>query len=216
MARPSMDAETAMLADRIGEHLGLDAEDLTALAVEQLAAHLPEDGEQVSAAALAELRALALRQWVDLQDLEPAGSLPTLIYRLGGWVAEPSGPTDPIQRKGFGAQPGQTDMALAPSVRGYHKVRDAGECRVIALRRGIPVLHGWADNWQSFGASGRRFAKTFRVAVGDEWVDADSGKTTPFDAEDQRIQQMINGLYVVTRGASRNPISWRSPSGEAS
>lgn len=167
----------------------------------------------VAARAAAELRAWHDGSAVAWDLLALPSPQVTLTLALGGWVDEASDPMDPFVRAGYGVKAGMWGPAVATSARGYWRMRDPrGPCRMVAFRRGLPVLHGWASDWQLKVGTGRLYAGSLLVSDGTKWVDADTRASTRFSPEDVEVERSLADLVVFPAG-SRNPVSWLEAGG---
>jgi hypothetical protein len=167
----------------------------------------------VAARAAAELQAWRDGTAVAWDVLTLPSPQATLTLALGGWIDEPSEPTDPFARAGYGVNAGVRGYVVAASARGYWRMRDPrGSCRIVAFRRGLPVLHGWASDWRMKVGTNRRYAGNLLVSDGTKWVDVDTGASTRFDPKDLEVERALTNLVVLPTG-SQNPVSWLEAGG---
>lgn len=81
---------------------------------------------------------------------------------------------------------------------------------MVLFRRGVPVLHGWGNDWGEIEHEGatRRFARTMLVSDGSTWVDIDTGASSRLGAEDHAVETALKDLVVTFTPGNRNPVFW--------
>lgn len=210
-ARPAIEPETLALAAAL-------AEARRASPLEVITAGVEGQSDDPFIAGEAERRIDAWRSGtaVPIDNLVFPCAGPVLLEKLGSWVDDAI--TAPFFRLGYGCRAADRGMAVAPVARGFFNVNPDAKTRpewdgvrVVSVRHGLPVLHGWGAGWTALSddARPRRWATTFFVAVGGGWVDADSGDAgPPWDADDAAVDAFLQTLVIAGGAWNRNPIRW--------
>lgn len=205
--RPHVAVETMHLIRAEAARLGLPLTDLLEAAVEQA---VEVTAPEVAARAHRELGAYRAGHAVRMADVRLPASAATLCVRGGSWVDERI--TGEVARAGYGVRIGAGVTELGNTLRGFHRVRPlAGATRMVLFRRGVPVVHGWGDDWGEIEHEGRirRFARRMLVSDGSSWVDIDSGTvSSALDAEDHAVESALKDLVVTFSPGNRNPVFW--------
>lgn len=213
--RPPVDSDTVDLALAYAATLGIPATSWMGAAIES------QVGDAViSARAQRELDAWTTGTAVPIPDLVlPTAAAETLVLSLRPWVDDEI--SEPYRRAGYGVRAGELGRVVAPSARGLWNVQprdhtakgaESDGVRVVAFRRGLPVLHAWGKNWtaEDDAVRPRRWAKAFYVAdaAAGRWVDVDTDEGGPdWDDVDQAVDDYLGDLVVIGRW-NRNGVNW--------
>lgn len=218
--RPPVDSDTVDLALDHARRLGVPATSWMGAAIEAAL-----DDALISSRAQRELDAWTSGAAAPIDQLAfPTGPVETLVLSLRPWVDDPI--TEPFERAGYGVRAGQLGREVAGSARGLWNTQpldharqdpESDGVRVVAFRRGLPVLHGWGKGWTAVddAVRPRRYAKTFYVAVpdtetgGSRWTNADKPEQDgpAWEQVDQDVQQYLTDLVVIGRW-HRNGVLW--------
>lgn len=201
---PVLEADTIADAGALAERLSCPV----AAVISALVDSLSDDSARAEQAC-SEIAAWRDASAVSVRELALPSASPTLAVRLGAWTDEYQ--SAPFVRSGYGYTYGDTVPTIAASTRGLWRIaRKKAErrTRVLGYRRGSILLHGFAESWALDPVSGRFWADEFYWVDNGEWVDADTGKRYPLDADDLAADAYLRNVGAIIPNGDRNPVAW--------